>query len=326
MDIRMNTEGCSLVWKSPSGNVVLLLGGKQNACAALCGLPLSGYGVGHVICVGNSSTARQLGDCRNRCLKDGLAASQALLRSHQQNVGMDPPAKGLACRMPTSNSLCSTVTTEGGLESEYEEEEEEEERPAVPVIAPMSDEQIADAEERARNISFKCFFIADFMHPDTEVDIAADLADHMSGVMQAIADAERAEGAPRAVLLHCDLGVNRSPTLAMAFLVQQGYSLREAYRVVQGNRSKVDPIPPFRRALIDLEVRLHGASTVKPDEHFAMHISQLLAEVDRKAEPKLDKDCDSDSDGSTWDGNPMSFDQALKLRRASIECLLKEAN
>lgn len=66
--------------------------------------------------------------------------------------------------------------------------------------------------------------------------------------------------------MNCDLGHNRSPTLALAFLVLAGQTLREAYRSVLRARPSVDPLPTYRRALLALEVRRIGSTTVSAEE------------------------------------------------------------
>lgn len=48
-------------------------------------------------------------------------------------------------------------------------------------------------------------------------------------------------GAGRTVLVHCHAGVERAPTVACAALVQQGWSLEDAYRRVTERRSVAAP-------------------------------------------------------------------------------------
>jgi hypothetical protein len=83
----------------------------------------------------------------------------------------------------------------------------------------------------------------------------------------------------RAVLVHCDMGINRSPTLVLASMVQANVCLREAYNLVLQARS-VDPLPTYRRALEDFERQLTGQSTVSILDVFAMHFSELMQAED----------------------------------------------
>lgn len=160
------------------------------------------------------------------------------------------------------------------------------------------------------------------------------------GVAEAARSASRADSAlttsaagqapvHRAVLVHCELGYNRSPTLVLAFLVQSGYYLREAYRRVLRCRPMVDPLPPFRRALENLERRLHSKTTIRPEDWFAKHISQLVEEVESKAEPRQNEvvsGSDADSDSSNEDPvvDLHVLEEAVRLRDSSIAALLKE--
>jgi len=108
---------------------------------------------------------------------------------------------------------------------------------------------------------------------------------------------------PMAILINCDLGHNRSPTLLLAFLLQHGSSLREAYRAVLSSRPSIDPLPAYRRGLCKMELSIRGRHSVRPDEHFGMHISELMDIV-----------------GKDFDG----LNEALALRETSIKSLLGE--
>jgi len=262
--------------------------------------------------VGNSSTARKLKECHTQCLNEGSLTLQAAEGNLQGQVL--PPQFS---RSVSENSYFSNRST------------------------------VSAAVERSRSVCFQSFFVPDTLHPDANIDICTDLDDPLAELPRAIADLESrgpvsgcSQGETmlgRAVLLHCDMGVNRSPTVALAFLLQKGYSLRSAYRRLQASRPQIDPIAPFRRALRNYEVRLYGSSTVGPAEHFAMHISELVMKVE-KEKPDLaefaeggDSDSDisdsDDSDSDDDDGLVSSwsfFDEALKLRQAAIKALQQE--
>lgn len=71
------------------------------------------------------------------------------------------------------------------------------------------------------------------------------------------------------VLIHCDQvgisrphltaeGHNRSPTLALAFFLYNGHTLRQAYQRLLQARPDVDPLPSYRRGLVALELELYG--------------------------------------------------------------------
>jgi len=62
-----------------------------------------------------------------------------------------------------------------------------------------------------------------------------------------VEEAECSVARPMAVLVNCDLGHNRSPTLVLASLLRMGMSLREAYRAVLRVRPTIDPLPNYRR-------------------------------------------------------------------------------
>eukprot|EP00927_Polykrikos_kofoidii_P044048 TRINITY_DN38128_c0_g1_i1.p1 TRINITY_DN38128_c0_g1~~TRINITY_DN38128_c0_g1_i1.p1 ORF type:complete len:353 (+),score=53.61 TRINITY_DN38128_c0_g1_i1:97-1155(+) len=224
-------------------------------------------------------------------------------------------------------------------------------------------------------VSFQAFRMRDSMPPDEHVDISIQLADPLRAVEQAISKASSAiasqissrigdeselpcsvrehnargvtaSSVKPAVLVHCDMGHNRSPTLVLAFLVRSGLSLRQAYKKVLQARPSVDPLPSYRRGLEEYEMSLHRAKScgrshrcsVSRDEHFALHISELFrfvetqkaekqeAETGNEVEDESDASCEEDeSDASSEnDETTTSFDAALLLRERSIKNLLVE--
>ena len=134
----------------------------------------------------------------------------------------------------------------------------------------------------------------DWMNETVEIDIARDLGTQLRTVAQAFAhiDVELDQSLQsKGVLLACNKGHNRSPALALAFLmVHCGLSLRAAYRRVLRERPGIDPLPNYRTALVRHESTLLGKSTVS-GESFALHISELLRrtgdDYDRAIENRL---------------------------------------
>ena len=68
------------------------------------------------------------------------------------------------------------------------------------------------------------------------------------------------EERPPVVYVHCEGGLGRSPTVAMALLMRRGFSHAEAHRLVLGARSVAAPTPPQVSWLaeIEREVRTHA--------------------------------------------------------------------
>eukprot|EP00401_Gymnodinium_catenatum_P043796 CAMPEP_0117540318 /NCGR_PEP_ID=MMETSP0784-20121206/43438_1 /TAXON_ID=39447 /ORGANISM="" /LENGTH=228 /DNA_ID=CAMNT_0005336971 /DNA_START=69 /DNA_END=752 /DNA_ORIENTATION=+ len=102
--------------------------------------------------------------------------------------------------------------------------------------------------------------------------------------------AQSAGTGPLAVLVHCDMGHNRSPALVLTFLLTRGLSLRGAYRQLLRARPTVDPLPPYRRALRRFEVELRGNCSVGGEEPWAMHLSELMA-LEACTSEETDFDC-----------------------------------
>ncbi len=69
------------------------------------------------------------------------------------------------------------------------------------------------------------------------------------------------------VLVHCVLGVNRSPTFCMAYLVKsEGWTLREAFEHLCRVRVYVAPHSLYVSQLQEVEIALHGTATLSAEE------------------------------------------------------------
>mmetsp|Transcript_101975 Transcript_101975/g.288766 ORF Transcript_101975/g.288766 Transcript_101975/m.288766 type:complete len:266 (-) Transcript_101975:257-1054(-) len=152
----------------------------------------------------------------------------------------------------------------------------------------------------------------DMLRQGERVEIETHLADHLTTLERAMDEARGSPEPPRAVLVHCDVGINRSPALVLAFLLRCNLSLREAYRHVLRARPGIDPLPQYRHALQVYERQLHHASTVFDDELFGMHLSELIDHLEGSS---LEK---SDDKGGEF------FERAFARRDGSIQALLRE--
>ena len=72
---------------------------------------------------------------------------------------------------------------------------------------------------------------------------------------------------PKTILFHCKMGVSRSATLCIAYLMRaEGKSLKEAFDLTKSKRPKINPTEIFAQALLDYELLLYphlqGVNTV----------------------------------------------------------------
>ena len=88
-----------------------------------------------------------------------------------------------------------------------------------------------------------------------------DLTPHLRPCAAWIAEQQRRG---RAVLVHCRLGRSRSAAIVLAFLLQQGWTLRDAYAHLLRCHAPTSPNMGFFRQLQRLEQRLGGASLDQP--------------------------------------------------------------
>lgn len=91
--------------------------------------------------------------------------------------------------------------------------------------------------------------------------VTADMAQHMDRCADRINEVRSAGGV---ALVHCALGVSRSVTICLAYLVKyEGRTLREAYFEVKKKRPIIRPNEGFWRQLISFEIAKRGRATVK---------------------------------------------------------------
>eukprot|EP00929_Paragymnodinium_shiwhaense_P072871 TRINITY_DN36997_c1_g2_i2.p1 TRINITY_DN36997_c1_g2~~TRINITY_DN36997_c1_g2_i2.p1 ORF type:complete len:312 (-),score=39.86 TRINITY_DN36997_c1_g2_i2:48-983(-) len=205
-------------------------------------------------------------------------------------------------------------------------------------------------ESSGSPLRLRRFEMNDWLRPDDIIDIPQDCDRQLRAVHQSIQEADeeaqRRGDVRAAVLVHCDMGCNRAPTLVLAFLVSCGLTLRQAYRFILSVRPGIDPLPPYRRGLESYEMLLQGQCTVNPEEPFCRHISELMAvvqpggtwaqvaeeafyekqrrkqatqsEVPPEAVPPEESSGDEDDDAAC------AVDRALALREEYIRQLIQE--
>jgi len=91
--------------------------------------------------------------------------------------------------------------------------------------------------------------------------VTADMAQHMDMCADRIHQIRSAGGV---ALIHCALGISRSVTICLAYLVKyEGRTLREAYFELKKKRPIIRPNEGFWRQLISFEIAKRGRATVK---------------------------------------------------------------
>uniref|UniRef100_A0A8C9Z419 Si:ch1073-184j22.2 n=1 Tax=Sander lucioperca TaxID=283035 RepID=A0A8C9Z419_SANLU len=100
---------------------------------------------------------------------------------------------------------------------------------------------------------------------------SARLGDHFDRVAERI-HGNRAGG----TLVHCAVGMSRSPALVMAYLMRyRGVTLGQAHRWVQDSRPFVRLNAGFWEQLLQYERRLYGKNTVRVNHHMlALYVTE----------------------------------------------------
>lgn len=190
-------------------------------------------------------------------------------------------------------------------------------------------------QQSSSSVQFSSYYMADRLRPDETICLREVAAKPLMAIEQAmgcsasdlhvkpptiLADATKDTTIHRAILVHCNEGYNRSPTLVLAFLMNTGgLTLRDAYKLVLQSRPGIDSLPPYRRALREHEQFITNKSTVNESETFQLHLSELLQFVDQE----------SQNNGTTADPAEYRINRvhaARELRRKAIADLLSEAS
>lgn len=290
INLNPSSDGLSQIWQCENGKA-LLLGDASNALAAVDNT-LPDWDVTHVVCVASRKNADTI-----RMHDSGMMVtfSSVSPQAEDKKKRKRKPRKAVVQyftmedRLRPDQEIELSTYTADPLQAMQDGFMNTSRRDSI-LVQPMG----------SRNSSLQDLAAAERAEASQAGD--GDVCDSPVGLENLEEEEEHAR-AP-AVLVHCDKGVNRSPTLVLAYLIRQGMSLRGAYQHVLRARPQIDPLPTYRRGLRALELEVHGSSTVSPDEPFAMHVSQLVE--------CIGKGCTTD------------IDEAMKLRDDAVQALLDE--
>lgn len=80
----------------------------------------------------------------------------------------------------------------------------------------------------------------------------------------------RARGEDKAVLVHCTMGMSRSATIVLAYLVgRANMSLMDAFEYIKQRRPVASPNPGFMLQLVDYELKVRGKASIDPVKYDA---------------------------------------------------------
>jgi hypothetical protein len=79
------------------------------------------------------------------------------------------------------------------------------------------------------------------------------------------------------VLVHCEAGISRSPTVVIGYLMRNGLSLRDSYELVLRKKSNIAPNKSFWNQLISLEKQLFKRDTasLSTEEYLSRQIKSM---------------------------------------------------
>jgi len=85
------------------------------------------------------------------------------------------------------------------------------------------------------------------------------------------------------ILVHCQGGVNRSPTIVIAYLMAQlNWSLKKAWDLVKERRSIASPHEKYMYQLIEFEKELFGNTTIDYNEYQSNSIQASLRRIQKQ--------------------------------------------
>ena len=87
---------------------------------------------------------------------------------------------------------------------------------------------------------------------------------------------EEARKSDKCVLVHCTMGMSRSCTIVLAYLIRhQGMSLAQALIHVKDRRPVTSPNPGFMSQLVEFERSLRGTSTIDAERYATMRFADV---------------------------------------------------
>mmetsp|Transcript_47817 Transcript_47817/g.113195 ORF Transcript_47817/g.113195 Transcript_47817/m.113195 type:complete len:300 (+) Transcript_47817:26-925(+) len=142
-------------------------------------------------------------------------------------------------------------------------------------LHPSTEENPAAALEEdkppAQNLKSATLPLADCLAPDSVVE-PASFELHLAFLRET---QENTSWKDTTVLVNCNLCINRSPTLVLLFLVlNERLSLRDSYRhLFHAGHRCIDPLPPYRRMLVEAERTSLGSCSIGEGDWFAFHFT-----------------------------------------------------
>lgn len=117
----------------------------------------------------------------------------------------------------------------------------------------------------------------------------------------------------KGVLVHCEQGISRSPTLVIAFLMKsEGYSLIDALSVCRQSRKQVSPNIAFMQELSLLEFELFHRSTVDLEKYRDDPFSSAMELRCRNTSERC-----SESSEEQWCSGEELFEKEASLKKRS---------
>jgi protein-tyrosine phosphatase len=124
-------------------------------------------------------------------------------------------------------------------------------------------------------------------HPDFKI-LSVPLSDYGNQDLTEVFDIcfnfiEDAKNNNEKVLVHCRGGINRSPTIVLAYLmVREQWRLRQAYQWVKTRRKQISPHEGYWKQLQALELRLYGSISLTMEE-IGPTLQDVIRDIRKKA-------------------------------------------
>ena len=107
--------------------------------------------------------------------------------------------------------------------------------------------------------------IINYFHVDVGDTTNDDIARYFDAACEFIEEGRRSG---KSVLVHCTMGMSRSCSIVLAYLVKHhGMSLAQAFMHVKERRPVTSPNPGFMAQLVQYEKKYRGKATIDPDKY-----------------------------------------------------------
>ncbi|CAF1257200.1 unnamed protein product [Didymodactylos carnosus] len=120
------------------------------------------------------------------------------------------------------------------------------------------------------NLAGKCHFPSDFIYGEFHIPDRSESTEkfdeHLEPLLKFIDEARTTPGHNSRVLVHCQGGISRTPTIAIIYLMHSLHmTLNDAFQLVQEKRPNMRPNTDHLKKLLKVEQSMFGKNSISEE-------------------------------------------------------------